>query len=146
MNSFEELEPAFLDYLNREAQPRAWCVGPLCLADQPEPEPDLDKPAWARWLDRKQEERTAVLYVAFGSQAEISAQQLKEIAVGLEKSEAHFLWVIKKKESGLGDGFEERVKARGLVVGDWVDQRSILLHPCLQVILLAVHVNFLFNE
>lgn len=134
MNSFEELEPAFLDYWNRESKPRAWCIGPLCLVDPPEPIPDPDKPTWVRWLDQKLDEGAPVLYVAFGSQAEISAQQLNEIAVGLEKSGAHFLWVIKKKEEqGLGDGFEERVKDRGLVVRDWVDQRSTLMHPSVQV-------------
>ncbi|KAL5582535.1 hypothetical protein UlMin_014977, partial [Ulmus minor] len=32
VNSFQEIEPAFLDYWNREFLPKAWCVGPLCLA------------------------------------------------------------------------------------------------------------------
>ncbi|KAK4759902.1 hypothetical protein SAY87_023033 [Trapa incisa] len=98
VNSFEELEPVFLDYWNRENKPRAWCIGPLCLIDQPEPLADHEETTWIRWLDQKLE-GVSVLYVAFGSQAEISAQQLEEIGMGLEKSETHFLWVVKKKES-----------------------------------------------
>jgi hypothetical protein len=50
------------------------------------------------------------LYVAFGSQVEISPAQLKEIATGLEESKVNFLWVIRKSESELLEGFERRVK------------------------------------
>ncbi|PKI34360.1 hypothetical protein CRG98_045276, partial [Punica granatum] len=132
VNSFEELEPAFLEYWNSKSMPRAWCVGPLCMIDPPEPMTNPKKPTWAHWLDQKLDKGALVLYVAFGSQADISTRQLKQIAIGLEKSEAYFLWVIKKKDSELGDGFKERVKDRGLVVRDWVDQRSILMHPSVQ--------------
>ncbi|GFY95991.1 UDP-Glycosyltransferase superfamily protein [Actinidia rufa] len=86
------------------------------------------KPTWLQWLDRKLAQGSSVLYVAFGSQAELSSQQLREIAIGLERSQVNFLWVVKKSESKLGDGFEERVKERGLVVREWVGQRAILGH------------------
>lgn len=136
VNSFYELEPVFADHCNRHGQPKSWCVGPLCLSELPpkneEPKIAPSKPAWIKWLDRKLEEGSPVLYVAFGSQAEISAQQLKEIAIGLEQSKVNFLWVIRKAESELGDGFEERIKGRGLVVRDWVDQKEILWHESVQ--------------
>ena len=71
--------------------------------------------------------------MAFGSQAEVSPEQIKEIAMALEESNVNFLWVIRKKESELPDiGFENRVKNRGLVVRDWVDQREILMHESVQ--------------
>ncbi|TXG54637.1 hypothetical protein EZV62_019893 [Acer yangbiense] len=98
VNSFYELEPVFVEHLNREAKPKAY----------------------------------SVLYVAFGTQADISPEQLKEISSGLEESNVNFLWVIRNKESELGDGFEERVKDRGIIVREWVEQREILLHQSIQ--------------
>ncbi|XP_015879170.3 UDP-glycosyltransferase 90A1-like [Ziziphus jujuba] len=138
-NSFYELEPVFVDFSNqldgqRESETKAWCVGPLCLAD-PVPrfqQSPSNKPAWFQWLDQKREQGRSVLYVAFGSQAEISTEQIGEIAMGLEESKVNFLWVIRKRESELSDGFEERVKGRGIVVRDWVEQRKILMHESVQ--------------
>ncbi|KAK7272843.1 hypothetical protein RIF29_13883 [Crotalaria pallida] len=34
VNSFYELEPVFVDFLNTEPSPKSWCVGPFCLAEQ----------------------------------------------------------------------------------------------------------------
>ncbi|OVA07610.1 UDP-glucuronosyl/UDP-glucosyltransferase [Macleaya cordata] len=127
VNSFYELEPKYLDYLNRDAAPKAWCVGPLCLAEPPKVQP-LQKPIWVQWLDEMLAKGRSVLYVAFGSQAEITREQLQEIEVGLEHSEANFLWVIRSKRKEFEDGFEERVRGRGLVVREWVDQMEILSH------------------
>ncbi|KAL5582533.1 hypothetical protein UlMin_014975 [Ulmus minor] len=126
VNSFQEIEPAFIDYWNREFLPKAWCVGPLCLAEQVKVQTEhQNKRFWIEWLDQKDH----VLYVAFGSQAEFSSEQIGEIAKGLEESVVNFMWVIRKLDSKLlDDGFEERVKNRGIVVRDWVDQSEILRH------------------
>nr|UTM61885.1 UDP-glycosyltransferase 15413 [Pueraria montana var. lobata] len=135
VNSFYELEPTFVDYVNTESSPKSWCVGPFCLAEwKPKVyEGGVNvKPTWVRWLDEKLEEKGRVLYVAFGSQAEISREQLQEIAMGLEESKVSFLWVIRKDEWGLPDGFEERVKGRGMVIREWVDQREILMHESVE--------------
>ncbi|XP_059449148.1 UDP-glycosyltransferase 90A1-like [Corylus avellana] len=129
-NSFHELEPFFVDYWNRECSPKAWSVGPLCLAERPKE--SHSKPSWVQWLDKKREQGSSVLYVAFGSQADISPAQLKEIAIGLEASKVNFLWVTRKTESEVLEGFEERVKDWGIVVREWVDQREILMHECVQ--------------
>ena len=135
VNSFYELESVFADYWNRECQPKPWSVGPLCLAEPPKArdEPYNNKPKWVhQWLDKKFDQGNSVLYIAFGSQVEISLAQLKEIAIGLEESKVNFLWVIRKSESEISDGFEERVKDRGIVVREWVDQREILMHESVQ--------------
>nr|DAD34618.1 TPA_asm: hypothetical protein HUJ06_005258 [Nelumbo nucifera] len=97
VNSFDELESIYLDSWNREFLPKAWCVGPLCLAESPTPTgvQPLQKPAWVQWLDKKSAEGRSVLYVAFGSQAEISSEQLREIAIGLERSKVDFLWAVR---------------------------------------------------
>ncbi|KAF8407936.1 hypothetical protein HHK36_007076 [Tetracentron sinense] len=127
VNSFHELEPSFHDYWNSEVGPRAWCVGPVFLAEPQKVEPQK-KSKWVQWLDAKLAEGRSVLYVAFGSQADILPEQLREIAIGLEKSKMNFLWVVRSKGLELNVGFEERVKDRGLVVKEWVDQREILGH------------------
>ncbi|KAI3409372.1 RING-type domain-containing protein [Psidium guajava] len=132
INSFQELEPVFLEYWNRECVPRAWCVGPLFPLERPVAcDPHL-RTTWAEWLDRKRGGGERVLYAAFGSQAEITAAQLREIALGLQSSGASFLWVVKRRESEIiadvDGGFEDRVRGRGMVVREWVDQRDILMH------------------
>nr|AFK79033.1 glycosyltransferase UGT1 [Bupleurum chinense] len=127
VNSFYELEPKFIDYLNRECKPKAWSLGPLCLAEQSKS--TSEKPPWVKWLDDKLEnEGRSVLYVAFGSQVELSAEQLHEIKIGLEKSGVCFLWVVGKNGKYVETEFEGRVKDRGLVVREWVDQKEILKH------------------
>ncbi|KAL2528500.1 UDP-glycosyltransferase 90A1 [Forsythia ovata] len=133
VNSFYELEPLFVDYLNRESKPKAFCVGPLCLTRPPKMEPVLhNKCRWIQWLDQKLAQGNPVLYVAFGSQAEISSTQLKEIAGGLEESKVSFLWVVRKSGTELGEEFEDRIKERGMVVKEWVDQKRILEHEIVQ--------------
>ena len=137
VNNFYELESQFIDCLNRNSKLKSWCLGPLCLAEPSKVQPQSDKkPSWVRWLDQKLEQGCSVLYVAFGSQAKISSEQLREIAIGLEESEVNFLWVV--RENGWeaidddGFGFVERVKNRGMVVREWVNQREILEHECVQ--------------
>ncbi|KAF5740357.1 hypothetical protein HS088_TW11G00425 [Tripterygium wilfordii] len=135
LNSFYELEHVFVDYWNSHYGPKAWCVGPFCLADPQRvnrPEEPQEKTTWKQWLDHKIDQGGSVLYIAFGTHAEISIEQIKEIAIGLEKSGVNFLWVIRNIEAELGQGFEERVKERGIVVRDWVDQREILEHESVQ--------------
>ncbi|XP_010489475.1 PREDICTED: UDP-glycosyltransferase 90A1-like [Camelina sativa] len=128
VNSFYELEAAFVDYNNNNSDtPNSWCVGPLCLKDPPKP--GSAKPAWIQWLDRKREEGRPVLYVAFGTQAKISNKQLKELALGLEDSKVNFLWVTRQDvEEIIGQGFNDRLRESGMIVRDWVDQWEILSH------------------
>ncbi|KAI8541509.1 hypothetical protein RHMOL_Rhmol08G0066500 [Rhododendron molle] len=133
MNSFYELEALYVDYWNQAFKPKAWCIGPFCLAESTKTDSKVSqKPTWLQWLDQKLAQRSFVLYVAFGSQAELSSQQLNEISSGLEESKVNFLWVTRKSESELDDGFEERVRERGLVVREWVDQKTILGHESVQ--------------
>ncbi|KAL5723041.1 hypothetical protein ACHQM5_006487 [Ranunculus cassubicifolius] len=68
----------------------------------------------------------------------MSREQIRELGIGLEKSRCRFVWVIKDKkvdkeenqglEEILGDEFIERVKDRGLVMKNWVDQEEVLSH------------------
>lgn len=89
------------------------------------------------WLDSQPKQ--SVLYVSFGSRTAMSKEQIKQLAIGLEKSQCRFLWIIKTKkvdreeqeveiESMLGEGYVERVKEKGLVINGWVEQEEILRH------------------
>ncbi|MCL7029613.1 hypothetical protein MKW94_000916 [Papaver nudicaule] len=133
-NSFYELEPEFVDYWNKENSPKAWSVGPLCLLATKVL--SLEKPMWIQWLDEMLEKEKSVLYVAFGSLAEVTIEQFREIAIRLENSGEHFLWVLRLPsimEDEFMSGFEERVKGRALLVkNQWVDQLGILSHECVK--------------
>ncbi|KAJ7943744.1 UDP-glycosyltransferase [Quillaja saponaria] len=80
-------------------------------------------------------EPVQVVYVAFGSEAKPSQEELTEIAHGLEKSEVTVFWVFRnrcgpcdKEVIELPEGFEERTKGRGLVCTSWAPQLKILAH------------------
>lgn len=83
-----------------------------------------------------------MIYISFGTTTSMSEEQIKELALGLERSNQKFIWVLREadkvdffKENGLRyhhqlpEGYEERVKNRGMVVRDWAPQLAILDHP-----------------
>uniref|UniRef100_A0ACD5VV89 Uncharacterized protein n=1 Tax=Avena sativa TaxID=4498 RepID=A0ACD5VV89_AVESA len=78
---------------------------------------DVDVNHIVTWLDARP--RESVLYISFGSIAQLPGKQLAELARGLEKSGRSFVWAIK----------EERVKDTGLLVRGWAPQVTILSHP-----------------
>lgn len=125
-NSFYELEPRFADYFNKHLWPKSWCVGPLCLAKRAMIS-QTDE-TWMQWLNNKLTEKQPVLYVAFGTQAEVSAEQMQEIAKGLESSNTCFIWVTRQNAMEHLQGFENRA----LIVKEWVDQNAVLNHKSIK--------------
>ncbi|CAN6222647.1 unnamed protein product [Urochloa humidicola] len=82
-----------------------------------------------RWLDAQP--ARSVLYVAFGSEAPLAPEHVREIALGLELAGVRFLWALRKAGGGAGllpDGFERRVSGRGVVRVGWVAQVRVLAH------------------
>ncbi|CAI9111430.1 OLC1v1011651C1 [Oldenlandia corymbosa var. corymbosa] len=87
-----------------------------------------------QWLDGQKQ--SSVLYVALGSEVSPSQNDITELALGLELSNVPFFWVLRNSsQSGksgnsleLPDGFEERVKGRGMVWKNWAPQLKILSH------------------
>lgn len=112
VNSFYEMEQSYVDYWNEKIGPKALCVGPLCTTVQP-PSEAVEKPFYIQFLDEKLAKGEPVLYVAFGTQAEVSADQFQEVAKGLEQSEVSFLWALKPEGVEFFQDFEERVKNKG---------------------------------
>ncbi|CAL4909220.1 unnamed protein product [Urochloa decumbens] len=150
VNTFTSLEdravgalkdPQFLPKSELKMPP-VYCVGPLVerAVDTKE------KHECLAWLDEQPEH--SVVFLCFGSAGtgNHSEAQLKEIAVGLERSGHRFLWVVRaplgdnpEKElfgvhanpdlhTLLPEGFLERTKGRGLVVKLWVPQVDVLHH------------------
>lgn len=79
------------------------------------------------WLANKP--KVSVIYVSFGSMAELSNEQYEELAWGLKNSNQNFLWAVRESEqSKLPKGFiDDDVSNRGLIVG-WSSQLEVLAH------------------
>ncbi|KAF8409915.1 hypothetical protein HHK36_002434 [Tetracentron sinense] len=146
VNTCEDLEPVSLRALGELQQiptPPVYPVGPLII------EEDSNKPSEIEcltWLDMQPPD--SVLFVSFGSGGTLSAEQLTELAWGLELSQQRFIWVARKpavdaKASGaffnvggehnnpreyLPDGFLKRTHGVGLVVPSWAPQVEVLSH------------------
>ncbi|KAF4372014.1 hypothetical protein G4B88_001514 [Cannabis sativa] len=151
-NTVEEIEPLGLQILRDYSKRPVWCVCPLlpkALINDKSFSPSspssfsfskecMSADKLFEWLDSQ--EPKSVLYIAFGSQNTIGATQMMELAIGLEKSEKPFVWVIRPPEGfdlkgefnpeWLPEGFEERAKEknRGLLVRKWAPQLDILGH------------------
>ncbi|PQQ19775.1 UDP-glycosyltransferase 73C1 [Prunus yedoensis var. nudiflora] len=87
-----------------------------------------------KWLDSWAP--ASVIYVCFGSMCNLSSEQWIEIGLALEASNKPFIWVVRGC-SGIQElekwitesGFEERNRARSLVIHGWAPQTLILSHP-----------------
>lgn len=144
-NSFEWLEPRALSALRSglcvpgRRMPPIHCVGPLTRMD----EASKERHPCMAWLDAQT--KASVVFLCFGSLGLFSAEQLTEIAEGLERSEQRFLWVVRSPPNPdpekrfeappepdldvlLPKGFIERTKERGLVVKKWAPQVEVLVH------------------
>ncbi|KAL5559953.1 hypothetical protein UlMin_036164 [Ulmus minor] len=127
-----EFEPEWLDLLARLVKKPVVPVGFL----PPVIEEGDEEERWIgikEWLDKW--EANSVVYVALGTEATLTREQLSELALGLELTELPFFWVLRNPPGStqavlesLPDGFLERVKDRGIVHVDWVPQVRILSH------------------
>lgn len=87
---------------------------------------------WEQWLDKQ--EAKSVIYIAFGSVANLKENEVKAIAGGLELAKSKFVWALREGlvggvEDPFPEGFRERAEqeGRGIVV-PWVSQRRLLGH------------------
>ncbi|KAJ4714569.1 UDP-glycosyltransferase [Melia azedarach] len=133
VRSCKEFEPEWLQLVEQLHQKPVFPVGELPTTGN-DTEEETETWRWIKdWLDRQ--EKGSVLYIAFGSEAKPSQEELTEIALGLELSKLPFFWVLKKRLGqadteliDLPDGFEERTKGRGIVYTSWAPQLKILGH------------------
>ncbi|CAB4267007.1 unnamed protein product [Prunus armeniaca] len=79
-----------------------------------------------KWLESK--DTGTVVYVSFGSMANLGEKQMEELALGLKRSKTNFLWVVRESEiQKLPSNFEEQTSEKGLVV-NWCPQLQVLAH------------------
>lgn len=137
VNSFYELEPDYAEFYRKELGRKAWHIGPVSLCNISledkawrGKQASLDKHAWLNWLNLKKP--NSVVYISFGSMANLIAPQLHEIALALEAAGQDFIWVVRnsngKEEEWLPQGFEQRVEGKGLIIRGWAPQVLILEH------------------
>ncbi|KAH6828716.1 hypothetical protein C2S53_018065 [Perilla frutescens var. hirtella] len=141
-NTCRILEARYLDLLSKMVGPphKHWAVGPLGALFEHEkrgsesPGPGSE---CLEWLDMQP--LNSVIFVSFGTTCSLSDEQIRELGLGLERSEQRFVWLLSDADKGdifegevrrveLSDGFEERVRERGIVVREWAPQLQILEH------------------
>ncbi|KAJ4972682.1 hypothetical protein NE237_005856 [Protea cynaroides] len=118
VNTFETLEPTAIKAISDGIcpSPPVYTIGPL-IADNDQTGGDNDATKCLMWLDSQPS--CSVIFLCFGSFGLFSPAQLKEIAVGLEKSGHRFLWVVRSPPPQdpdfdvlLPERFMERTKDR----------------------------------
>ncbi|XP_031475546.1 anthocyanidin 3-O-glucosyltransferase 2-like [Nymphaea colorata] len=147
VNSFRELEPtAFKALAEGEClpggrTPAVHAVGPMI--GNPGTTSGVGDPSHEclKWLDEHPD--GSVVFLCFGSRGAFAAEQIMEIARGLELSGQRFLWSVLPPShrrpgvsihptvdpfEALPTGFIERTKGRGLVWSGWTPQVAILSH------------------
>lgn len=144
VNTFAELESYALRSLSGGPTPTVYPVGPLLDLDQSRSGGrDEDKIRIMQWLD--DQPISSVVFLCFGSLGSFDGHQLRQIAIGLERSGLNFLWSIRQPQ-GVGqspipsddmshkevlpEGFIERTKGKGMICG-WAPQKEILAHPAI---------------
>jgi len=135
VNTFDAIEEKAIKGLNEGVcvpdgtTPSIFCIGPLITSSYGE-----DENGCLSWLDSQPSQ--SVVFLSFGSLGRFSKAQLNEIAIGLEKSEQRFLWIVRSElnleelslDDLLPEGFLERTKEKGMVVRNWAPQDAILSH------------------
>ncbi|KAJ8634336.1 hypothetical protein MRB53_027672 [Persea americana] len=130
MKTCMEMEAAYVNFVQTQYRKPVLLAGPVVAG---RPVGEIDR-RWADWLDKFSEK--SVVYCSFGSETFLGGNQIKELLLGLEMAGAPFLVVLNfppGENSGdvaghLPEGFEERVKDRGIVHVGWVQQLHILAH------------------
>ncbi|XP_020263396.1 scopoletin glucosyltransferase-like, partial [Asparagus officinalis] len=125
LNSFYELEPEYIDHYRNVIGRKAWHIGPLSLCNSRNT--DVTDTTCTDWLNSKSP--GSVVYVCFGSMADISDPQVLQLALGLEAMNRPFIWVMKGHSyEKLPPGYTNRNTDRGLVIKGWAPQVLILNH------------------
>ncbi|CAN4095655.1 unnamed protein product [Withania somnifera] len=128
-NTFDALEEEVINWLRAKYIIKT--IGPVVLLTYLDKEygSSLIKPNYEtckNWLDSK--EIGSVVYVSFGSMANLDKRQMEELASGLMMSDCYFLWVVKTtEENKLPEEFMSKAKEKGLIV-NWCPQVDVLAH------------------
>jgi UDP-glucosyl transferase 73C len=140
MNTFEELEQAYVNEYKKARNDKVWCIGPVSLCNKDDfdkaqrgDKASVDEHHCLKWLDSW--EPGSVVYACLGTLTSIAPKQLIELGLGLEASKKPFIWVLKRGKQSeefekwiRESGFEERTKGKSLLIRGWSPQTLILSH------------------
>ncbi|RVX09696.1 Zeatin O-glucosyltransferase [Vitis vinifera] len=85
----------------------------------------IEGPMWIYFGKRRLMAPKSVLLVSFGTSTSLTDEQIKELAIGLERSGHKFIWLLRDADKGdifseevrrseLPEGYEERMKETGM--------------------------------
>uniref|UniRef100_A0A7N0U1V6 Glycosyltransferase n=1 Tax=Kalanchoe fedtschenkoi TaxID=63787 RepID=A0A7N0U1V6_KALFE len=81
------------------------------------------------WLNGKKD--GSVIYISFGSLANLSEEQAQEVAHALKNTHHPFIWVVREPElKKLPADFIENLSGKGLILS-WCSQMEVLNHPAI---------------
>ncbi|XP_031478575.1 putative UDP-rhamnose:rhamnosyltransferase 1 [Nymphaea colorata] len=149
VRSFMEFEGEYIVALQELTRKPVIPIGLLPAAveeQQASKASNLKSVACFRWLDQR--DPRSVVFVAFGTEARLSKEEIQAIAEGLELSNLPFFWILRKpghvsasstsggggddKEDDVDDplppGFRDRTAQRGFISMSWVPQVKVLAH------------------
>lgn len=138
----EDLEKPFLSYMADQFGVPAFGVGPLLpekywktdsrslISDRQirddKRQSNVTEHDVIQWLESKP--RGSVLYVAFGSEVNPTAEEFTELANALTESTRPFIWAVNSGSGYSPNGLETKVGERGLIIYGWAPQLLILSH------------------
>ncbi|KAM7497042.1 hypothetical protein LguiA_021456 [Lonicera macranthoides] len=137
-NTFYKLEKEVVDFMGKQLRLRT--IGPTIpsfyldkrLQDDKDYGLNVFKPSTStctKWLNERQ--KGSVVYVSFGSLAELGGEQLEELVCGFREANHYFLWVVRESEQAkLPKYFVEETQEKGLVV-PWCPQVEVLAHEAI---------------
>ncbi|PON89240.1 UDP-glucuronosyl/UDP-glucosyltransferase [Trema orientale] len=147
-NTIRDFDHLGLLYFRRKLNRPVWPIGPVLLPSESRASVGKQNGQTSElcreWLNSKP--LNSVLFVSFGSMNTISASQMMQLAMALEKSGKTFIWVVRppigfdinsefRAQEWLPEGFEESVSSRGLLVHNWAPQVEILSHEAVSAFL-----------
>ncbi|KAJ7976751.1 Glycosyltransferase [Quillaja saponaria] len=138
-NTSRIIESPYMELMEMsEPNKKHWATGPFNPVTTETKSSKKGRHSCLDWLD--EQERNSVIYISFGTTSTLEDAQIKEIAIGLEQSNQKFIWVLRDadkcdvfnedqvRKAELPNGFEQRIKGRGLILRDWAPQLEILSH------------------
>ncbi|XP_019096423.1 PREDICTED: UDP-glycosyltransferase 71B7-like [Camelina sativa] len=148
INTVAELEPYVLKSLSSGGTPPVYPVGPLLhLENHVDCSKDEKQSDILRWLDKQP--LSSVVFLCFGSMGGLSEEQVREIAIALERSGHRFIWSLRRESTNIfkeppreftnleevlpeaiPEGFFDRTKDLGKVIG-WAPQVVVLANPAI---------------
>ncbi|KAJ8440470.1 hypothetical protein Cgig2_013629 [Carnegiea gigantea] len=152
------LEGKYMDLLTKlpvNENKKLYAIGPITPLKKTSKTRSKTRHWCLDWRD--EQEKDSVIYVSFGTTISMNDEQIRELAIGLEKSEQKFIWVLREadkvnifeeeNEGGirrgrdqLPQGFEDRVRNRRIVVRDWAPQTEILGYPATESMAMGVPI------